>query len=45
MECTTLWTSVGVNGERGEDGTAVGVREEGGEMVKLPDKGRMWKRR
>lgn len=45
MERTTLWASVGVNAERGEGSTAVGEREEGGEMVKLPDKGRMWKGR
>lgn len=45
MERTTPWTSVGVNAERGEGSTAVGAREEGGEMVKLPDKGRMWKGR
>ncbi len=35
----------GVDTERGEGGTAVGEREEGEEMVKLPDKGRTWKRR
>lgn len=34
-----------MSGERGEHGTAVGVREDGGETVKLPDKGRMWKRK
>lgn len=45
MERTTLWASTGVTVERREGSTAVGVREEGGEMVKLPDKGRMWKGR
>lgn len=36
---------MGVNDEQGDGGTAVEDREEGGEMVKLPDKGRVWKRR
>lgn len=45
QECTTRWTFVGVNDEQGDGGTAVEDREEGGEMVKLPDKGRVWKRR
>lgn len=28
MECTTLWSSAGVDVERGEGGTALGAREE-----------------